>query len=79
MRNGFPKEQVGVNAFGAGSWMHHWWRYCNIRRGLTNALSRVLILGVLKFAGGLALFAQIPIAQMYHKSWTFRVPTAFCG
>jgi len=61
-----------VNAFGAGSWMHHWWRYCNIRRGLTNALSRVLILGVLKFAGGLALFAQIPIAQMYHKSWTPR-------
>ena len=32
----------------------------------------LLLLGVLTLVGALDLSAQIPIAQMYHKSWTPR-------
>ncbi len=52
--------------------MRRWGHSCIARHKPAHAVRRILLLGFVTLPFALGLAAQVPIAQMFHKSWTAR-------
>ena len=61
-----------MDAFTKGARMSRWGHCCAARRRFAHTVQRFLLFGIVALPFAIGLAAQVPIAQMYHKSWTAR-------